>query len=52
MKAGHKRIPTTEELELERKRREFHVLERRLARLEHDLEDLREEIREFEKLYT
>ncbi|WP_306535717.1 hypothetical protein [Geobacter sp.] len=52
MKAGYKRTPTTDELELERKRREFHALERRLARLEHDLEDLREEIQEFEKLYS
>jgi len=52
MKAGYKRTPTTDKLELERKRREFHALERRLARLEHDLEDLREEIREFEKLYS
>lgn len=52
MKAGYKRIPTAEEQELERKRREFHALERRLVRLEHDLEDLREEIREFEKLYA
>ncbi|GLI38527.1 hypothetical protein KI811_10245 [Geobacter hydrogenophilus] len=52
MKAGYKRTPTTDELELERKRREFHALERRLARLEHDLEDLREEIREFETLYS
>lgn len=52
MKAGYKRIPTADELELERKRREFHALERRLVRLEHDLEDLREEIREFEKFYA
>lgn len=52
MKAGYKRTPTTDEMELERKRREFHALERRLARLEHDLEDLREEIREFEALYA
>lgn len=52
MKAGYKRTPTQDEQELERKRREFHALERRLARLEHDLEDLREEIREFEKLYS
>lgn len=52
MKSGYKRTPTADEQELERKRREFHALERRLARLEHDLEDLREEIREFEKLYS
>lgn len=52
MKSGAKRSPTPDELELERKRREFHTLEHRLVRLEHDLEDLREEIREFEKLYA
>ncbi|WP_236685623.1 hypothetical protein [Geobacter pickeringii] len=53
MKAGYDRwTPSPEELELERKRREFHALERRLAKLEHDLDDLREEIGEFEKLYA
>ncbi|BDV44389.1 hypothetical protein GURASL_33120 [Geotalea uraniireducens] len=52
MKAGAKRSPSQDELELERKRREFHTLEHRLVRLEHDLEDLREEVREFEKLYA
>lgn len=52
MKAGYKRTPTQDEQELERKRREFHALERRLARIEHDLKDLREEIREFEQLYS
>uniref|UniRef100_A0A831UB27 J domain-containing protein n=1 Tax=Geobacter metallireducens TaxID=28232 RepID=A0A831UB27_GEOME len=52
MKAGYRRTSTQDEQELERKRREFHALERRLARLEHDLEDLREEIREFEKFYA
>jgi hypothetical protein len=52
MRTGYHRIGTPDQQELERKQREFHVLERRLARLEHDLEDLREEIREFEQLYT
>lgn len=53
MNAGYsRRTPSPEELELERKRREFHALERRLAKLEHDLHDLREEIGEFEKLYA
>ncbi|WP_298271537.1 hypothetical protein [Geobacter sp.] len=53
MKAGYgRRTPSPEELELERKRREFHLLERRLAKLEHELDDLREEIGEFEKIYA
>ncbi|RNC69204.1 MAG: hypothetical protein ED859_08285 [Desulfuromonadales bacterium] len=52
MNTGHKRTPSAEELELERKRREFLALERRLARLEHDLEDLRDEIRDFEGIYA
>lgn len=52
MRTGYHRIGTPDHQELERKQREFHALERRLARLEHDLEDLREEIREFEQLYT
>lgn len=49
MRAGYRQTSPPEELE--RRRREFHALERRLARLEHDLEDLREDVREFEKLY-
>ncbi|AAR36380.1 hypothetical protein KIP69_14540 [Geobacter sulfurreducens] len=52
MRTGYHRTTTPDEQELERKRREFHALERRLSRLEHDLEDLREEIREFEQLYA
>lgn len=52
MKAGHQRTPFPEEFELERKRREYHALERRLVKLEHDLDDLREEIGDFEKLYA
>ncbi|WP_298440251.1 hypothetical protein [Geobacter sp.] len=53
MKAGYsRRTPSPEESELERRRREFHALERRLAKLEHELDDLREEIGEFEKIYA
>ncbi|HMN03509.1 MULTISPECIES: hypothetical protein [Geobacter] len=52
MRTGYHRTTPPDEQELERRRREFHALERRLSRLEHDLEDLREEIREFEQFYA
>lgn len=52
MRAGFKNTYSPRGEELERKRREFYALERRLAKLEHDREDIREEISDFEAIYT
>jgi hypothetical protein len=41
-----------EQHELESRRKEFHFLERRLVKLQCDLDDLRDEIAEFETIYA
>ena len=41
-----------EQQELDSKRQEYQFLERRLVKLQYDLDDLREEIAEFEKIYA
>lgn len=41
-----------EQQELDSKRQEYQFLERRLVKLQYDLDDLREEIAEFEKMYA
>lgn len=46
------RYTSFEQHELESKRKEFHFLERRLVKLQCDLDDLRDEIADFEQIYA
>lgn len=46
------RYNSFEQHELESRRKEFHFLERRLVKLQCDLDDLRDEIAEFENIYA